>query len=133
MGRGRDLEISVAPLSLFFSLSCTTPARSTRTSHLRLRTRLEPLRPLHLAGTDFAASSTTNSASAASRTMVKLFERVEDRPTPKAVYNWRVYSCAIVAATAAIMIGSVISSSSSTPSPRLDSSEISRSILQAAH
>ncbi|GAA5889883.1 hypothetical protein JCM6882_004353 [Rhodosporidiobolus microsporus] len=37
--------------------------------------------------------------------MVKLFERVEDRPTPKAVYNWRVYSCAIVAATAAIMIG----------------------------
>ncbi|GAA5917953.1 hypothetical protein JCM5296_000276 [Sporobolomyces johnsonii] len=37
--------------------------------------------------------------------MVNLFERVEDRPTPKAVYNWRVYSCAIVAATAAIMIG----------------------------
>ncbi|GAA5838131.1 hypothetical protein JCM11251_004719 [Rhodosporidiobolus azoricus] len=37
--------------------------------------------------------------------MVKLFEKVEDRPTPKAVYNWRVYSCAIVAATAAIMIG----------------------------
>ncbi|GAA6024776.1 hypothetical protein JCM10207_005582 [Rhodosporidiobolus poonsookiae] len=37
--------------------------------------------------------------------MVKLFERVEDRPTPKAVYNWHVYSCAIVAATAAIMIG----------------------------
>ncbi|BGP44069.1 hypothetical protein JCM10449v2_008126 [Rhodotorula kratochvilovae] len=37
--------------------------------------------------------------------MVKLFERVEDRPTPSAVYNWRVYSCAIVAATAAIMIG----------------------------
>ncbi|KPV72830.1 uncharacterized protein RHOBADRAFT_48848 [Rhodotorula graminis WP1] len=37
--------------------------------------------------------------------MVKLFERVEDRPTPQAVYNWRVYSCAIVAATAAIMIG----------------------------
>ncbi|GAA5988557.1 hypothetical protein JCM10908_003620 [Rhodotorula pacifica] len=37
--------------------------------------------------------------------MVNLFARVEDRPTPKAVYNWRVYSCAIVAATAAIMIG----------------------------
>ncbi|GAA5857978.1 hypothetical protein JCM8547_006646 [Rhodosporidiobolus lusitaniae] len=37
--------------------------------------------------------------------MVKLFEKVEDRPTPSAVYNWRVYSCAIVAATAAIMIG----------------------------
>ncbi|GJN94677.1 hypothetical protein Rhopal_007768-T1 [Rhodotorula paludigena] len=37
--------------------------------------------------------------------MVKLFERIEDRPTPSAVYNWRVYSCAIVAATAAIMIG----------------------------
>jgi len=64
--------------------------------------------------------------------MVKLFERVEDRPTPKAVYNWRVYSCAIVAATAAIMIGSVLSSSS-PPSPRLDSFEISRSILLAAH
>jgi len=39
--------------------------------------------------------------------MVKLFAREEDRPTPKAIYNWRVYSCAIVAATAAIMIGSV--------------------------
>ncbi|GAA6060625.1 hypothetical protein JCM10212_006376 [Sporobolomyces blumeae] len=37
--------------------------------------------------------------------MVKLFAREEDRPTPSAVYNWRVYSCAIVAATAAIMIG----------------------------
>ncbi|GAA6035524.1 hypothetical protein JCM8097_000298 [Rhodosporidiobolus ruineniae] len=37
--------------------------------------------------------------------MVNLFHRVEDRPTPPAVYNWRVYSCAIVAATAAIMIG----------------------------
>ncbi|POY72808.1 hypothetical protein BMF94_4217 [Rhodotorula taiwanensis] len=37
--------------------------------------------------------------------MVNLFERVEDRPTPKAVYNWRVYSCAVVAASAAIMIG----------------------------
>ncbi|BGP20979.1 hypothetical protein JCM10213_000194 [Rhodosporidiobolus nylandii] len=37
--------------------------------------------------------------------MVNLFHRVEDRPTPKAVYNWRVYTCAIVAATAAIMIG----------------------------
>ncbi|SCZ96380.1 BZ3500_MvSof-1268-A1-R1_Chr8-2g10156 [Microbotryum saponariae] len=31
--------------------------------------------------------------------------KVEDRPTPSAVYNWRVYLCAIVAATAAIMIG----------------------------
>lgn len=40
--------------------------------------------------------------------MVKLFERIEDRPTPSAVYNWRVYSCAIVAATAAIMIGFVV-------------------------
>ena len=39
--------------------------------------------------------------------MVNLFARIEDRPTPKAVYNWRVYSCAIVAATAAIMIGYV--------------------------
>lgn len=41
--------------------------------------------------------------------MVNLFERVEDRPTPKAVYNWRVYACAIVAAAAAIMIGYVSS------------------------
>ena len=41
------------------------------------------------------------------RKMVKLFAREEDRPTPKAIYNWRVYSCAIVAATAAIMIGLV--------------------------
>ncbi|KAK4201750.1 putative quinate permease [Triangularia verruculosa] len=29
----------------------------------------------------------------------------EDRPTPKAVYNWRVYMCAIVASFAACMIG----------------------------
>jgi hypothetical protein len=45
----------------------------------------------------------------AATTMVKLFERIEDRPTPAAVYNWRVYSCAIVAASAAIMIGFVSS------------------------
>ncbi|KAF1816755.1 quinate permease [Eremomyces bilateralis CBS 781.70] len=30
---------------------------------------------------------------------------VEDRPTPKAVYNWRVYACAAVASFAACMIG----------------------------
>ena len=30
---------------------------------------------------------------------------VEDRPTPKAVYNWRVYTCAAVASWAACMIG----------------------------
>jgi len=29
----------------------------------------------------------------------------EDRPTPKAVYNWRVYTCAAVASFAACMIG----------------------------
>ena len=29
----------------------------------------------------------------------------EDRPTPKAVYNWRVYYCAIIASFAACMIG----------------------------
>ncbi|KAK4698530.1 hypothetical protein P7C70_g7745, partial [Phenoliferia sp. Uapishka_3] len=33
------------------------------------------------------------------------FARVEDRPTPSAVYNMRIYLCAMVAATAAIMIG----------------------------
>nr|POF03908.1 quinate permease [Quercus suber] len=30
---------------------------------------------------------------------------VEDRPTPKAVYNWRVYACAIVASFASCTIG----------------------------
>lgn len=30
---------------------------------------------------------------------------VEDRPTPKAVYNWRVYACAIVASCASCTIG----------------------------
>ncbi|CCG84455.1 protein of unknown function [Taphrina deformans PYCC 5710] len=30
---------------------------------------------------------------------------VEDRPTPRAVYNWRVYYCASVAAFCAVMIG----------------------------
>jgi len=34
-----------------------------------------------------------------------MFVKVEDRPTPASVYNVRVYLCAIVAATAAIMIG----------------------------
>lgn len=34
-----------------------------------------------------------------------LFTLVEDRPTPKAVYNWRVYVSAFVAGSAAIMIG----------------------------
>lgn len=30
---------------------------------------------------------------------------VEDRPTPKSVYNWRVYACAAVASFASCMIG----------------------------
>ena len=30
---------------------------------------------------------------------------VEDRPTPKAVYNWRVYTCACIASFASCMIG----------------------------
>jgi MFS family permease len=34
-----------------------------------------------------------------------LFTKVEDRPTPKSVYNWRVYACAALAGSAAVMIG----------------------------
>ena len=34
-----------------------------------------------------------------------LMSIVEDRPTPKAVYNWRVHLCAATAASAAMMIG----------------------------
>ncbi|KAF2803845.1 quinate permease [Mytilinidion resinicola] len=34
-----------------------------------------------------------------------LFTLVEDRPTPKAVYNWRVYTCAAIASFASCMIG----------------------------
>lgn len=34
-----------------------------------------------------------------------LLTLIEDRPTPKAVYNWRVYFSAAVAASAAMMIG----------------------------
>jgi MFS family permease len=34
-----------------------------------------------------------------------LFTKIEDRPTPAAVYNWRVYTCAAIAGSAAIMIG----------------------------
>jgi MFS family permease len=34
-----------------------------------------------------------------------LLTRVEDRPTPSCVYNWRVYLSAAVAASAAVMIG----------------------------
>jgi hypothetical protein len=31
--------------------------------------------------------------------------KVEDRPTPPCVYNYRVYLCSVIAAFAAIMIG----------------------------
>lgn len=34
-----------------------------------------------------------------------LLSLVEDRPTPKAVYNWRVYTSAAVASFASCMIG----------------------------
>jgi hypothetical protein len=34
-----------------------------------------------------------------------LLTKVEDRPTPKAVYNWKVYFASFVAGSAAIMIG----------------------------
>ncbi|KAK4547730.1 hypothetical protein LTR36_000688 [Oleoguttula mirabilis] len=34
-----------------------------------------------------------------------LLTLVEDRPTPKAVYNWRVYACAAIASFASCMIG----------------------------
>ncbi|KAG9970114.1 quinate permease, partial [Aureobasidium melanogenum] len=34
-----------------------------------------------------------------------LLTLVEDRPTPKEVYNWRVYACAAVASFASCMIG----------------------------
>ena len=34
-----------------------------------------------------------------------LLTLVEDRPTPSAVYNWRVYTCAMVASFASCMIG----------------------------
>ncbi|CAL3970237.1 unnamed protein product [Diplocarpon coronariae] len=34
-----------------------------------------------------------------------IFTKVEDRPTPSNVYNWRVYAIAAVAGSAAIMIG----------------------------
>ncbi|KAF2086677.1 general substrate transporter [Saccharata proteae CBS 121410] len=34
-----------------------------------------------------------------------LLDLVEDRPTPKAVYNWRVYTCAAIASFASCMIG----------------------------
>ncbi|KAK5169485.1 uncharacterized protein LTR77_005461 [Saxophila tyrrhenica] len=34
-----------------------------------------------------------------------LFTLVEDRPTPKAVYNWRVWACASIASFASCMIG----------------------------
>jgi hypothetical protein len=34
-----------------------------------------------------------------------ILSMIEDRPTPKAVYNWRVYFCASVTSMAAVMIG----------------------------
>lgn len=35
----------------------------------------------------------------------KMFEKVEDRPTPPQVYNWRIYYTALIASAAAIIIG----------------------------
>lgn len=35
----------------------------------------------------------------------KLFEKYEERPTPSAVYNWRIYGTALIASAAAIIIG----------------------------
>lgn len=37
--------------------------------------------------------------------MVGLLQLKEDRPTPKAVYNWRVYTCAAIASFASCTIG----------------------------
>ncbi|KAF5208896.1 Sugar (and other) transporter family protein [Clavispora lusitaniae] len=37
--------------------------------------------------------------------MRKMFEKIEDRPTPPEVYNWRIYSTALIASAAAIIIG----------------------------
>jgi MFS family permease len=34
-----------------------------------------------------------------------IFEKVEDRPTPRNVYNWRVYFSSAIVASAAVMIG----------------------------
>jgi MFS family permease len=37
--------------------------------------------------------------------LLAILDKVEDRPTPPSVYNWRVYACGAVAGSAAIMIG----------------------------
>lgn len=37
--------------------------------------------------------------------MKKMFEKIEDRPTPANVYNWRIYFTALIASAAAIIIG----------------------------
>lgn len=37
--------------------------------------------------------------------MKKMFHKVEDRPTPPEVYNWKLYSTALIASAAAIIIG----------------------------
>lgn len=37
--------------------------------------------------------------------MKKMFEKSEERPTPPAVYNWRIYGTAMMASAAAIIIG----------------------------
>ena len=40
-----------------------------------------------------------------SSNMVGLLQLKEDRPTPAAVYNWRVYTCAAIASFASCTIG----------------------------
>lgn len=38
-------------------------------------------------------------------TLKKMFEKIEERPTPECVYNWRIYGTALMASAAAIIIG----------------------------
>lgn len=51
------------------------------------------------------ASSNIKSSLMSKLRFKNLFERIEDRPTPSIVYNWRIYSTTIMASAAAIIIG----------------------------
>lgn len=37
--------------------------------------------------------------------MKNIFAKVEERPTPPQIYNWRIYATAVLASTASVLIG----------------------------
>lgn len=90
--------------------STASRACITRAYHSHIKKLVGPLTST---GTEMnKTSSTTSSVGEVEKvpwwdclTPKKLFAKVEDRPTPQAIYNWRIYLTAFVASFGAIAIG----------------------------